>query len=83
MAKTRCHRRVRLLSKVYWCGSNLLNTNRTRGSMFETLMNMNRTRVLFGSVRCGAAPEQTKHDLENVLFGFFVRLAISDIQLVC
>ena len=45
--------------------------------MFETLTNPNRTRVLFGSVRCGAEPEQTEHDLENVLFGLFVRLAIS------
>jgi len=46
--------------------------------MFETLTNTNRTKVLFGSVRCGAELEQTEHDLENVLFCLFVRLAISD-----
>ena len=45
--------------------------------MFETLANTNRTRVLFGSVRCGAEPEQTERNLENVLFGLFVQLAIS------
>src|SRR6266496_5134484 len=51
--------------------------NRTRISMFEILPNTNRTRVLFGSVRCGAELEQTEQDLENVLFCLFVRLAIS------
>ena len=47
--------------------------------MFEILPNTNRTRVLFGSVRCGAELEQTEQDLENVLFCLFVRLAISDV----
>ena len=45
--------------------------------MFETLTNTNRTRVLFCSVRCGAELEQTEQAFENVLFGLFVRLAIS------
>src|SRR5438045_8768062 len=45
--------------------------------MFEILPNTNRTRVLFGSVRCGTELEQTEHVLENVLFCLFVRLAIS------
>ena len=48
--------------------------------MFETLMNTNRTSVLFGSVQCGAELEQTEHDFENVLFCFFVRLAISGLK---
>jgi hypothetical protein len=51
--------------------------NRTRISMFENLPNTNRTRTLFGSVRCGAELEQTEQDLENVRFGLFARLAIS------
>ena len=50
--------------------------------MFETLMNTNRTRVLFGSVRCGAELEQTEHDFENVLFCLFVWLAISGLGLI-
>ena len=62
---------------VYRCGSNFPNTNRTQLSKFEILLNANRTRVLFGSVRCGAELEQTERDLGNVLFGLFVRLAIS------
>src|SRR5438046_10010519 len=50
--------------------------SRTRISMFENLPNTNRTRTLFGSVRYGAELEQTEHDLENVRFGLFARLAI-------
>ena len=47
--------------------------------MFENLPNTNRTRTLFGSVRYGAELEQTEQDLENVRFGLFARLAISDL----
>ena len=45
--------------------------------MFENPPNTNRTRTLFGSVRCGAELEQTEQDLKNVRFGLFARLAIS------
>ena len=61
--------------------SNKTEQNRTRVSMFETLPNTNRTRVVFGSVRCGAELEQTEQDPENVLFCLFVRLAISEFSL--
>ena len=43
--------------------------------------NTNRTRVLFGSVRCGAELELTEQDLGNVLFCLFVRIAISGIEI--
>ena len=56
--------------KVYWSSSNLPNTNRTTGSMFKTLTNTSSTRI--SSVRCGAEPEQTEHDLGNVPFCSFV-----------
>ena len=66
-------RTCRTRTKQGYCSVRVrVEQNRARVSMFEILPNTNRARVLFGSVRCGAELEQTKHVLENVLFVYSV-----------